>query len=175
MRTLTESERIARAYATLGVPADASEEQTTREYRRLVKRWHPDQYATDPQGQAEAGQRMRQINAAFATIRPLLRARARNPSPPIAPRPSSSQPSHSSPSSPFGGRLRQEEVDAIVESMRGASMFEGLFGYLTRALAFVGGVIYTSVGLGYHKPVEAVCGVALLLFAGVSALRDRRG
>ena len=57
---------LARAYATLGLPPVCSHRDAVRQYKALVKRWHPDQYATDPQGQAEAAQRMREINAAFA-------------------------------------------------------------------------------------------------------------
>jgi preprotein translocase subunit Sec63 len=39
-----------------------------RHYKRLVRRWHPDRFASDPQGIAEATQRMHLINHAYESI-----------------------------------------------------------------------------------------------------------
>ena len=72
MRTLTDSERVARAYATLNLSPDVSADAALRQYRRLAKQWHPDLYANDPAGQLDASRRMRQINAAFAVILSLI-------------------------------------------------------------------------------------------------------
>ena len=57
-----------RAYAQLGVPLGASPVQLRRRYKELVRRWHPDRFASDPRGQAEAAVRMREINAAYHLI-----------------------------------------------------------------------------------------------------------
>jgi DnaJ domain len=59
---------MTRAYATLGLQPGCSPREAARQYKRLAKRWHPDQYGNDPQGQAEAAQRMREINRAFALV-----------------------------------------------------------------------------------------------------------
>ena len=58
-------------YAVLGVPRDASPLQVARAHRRLAKRHHPDLH----EGAAEAAERMRRINEAWATLSsPLRRA-----------------------------------------------------------------------------------------------------
>src|SRR5436190_3549186 len=89
VRILTASERVDRAFATLGLRRDVSAEKAQQEYRRLVRRWHPDRYTGDPQGHAEASLRMRQINAAFDVIRPLLQPAPQPataaPVPPVTP------------------------------------------------------------------------------------------
>jgi DnaJ-domain-containing protein 1 len=59
---------IARAYAVIGLRPGASAQQLKQQYKRLVKTWHPDRWASDPVNQAEATQRMRAINEAYATL-----------------------------------------------------------------------------------------------------------
>jgi len=59
---------IARAYAVIGLRPGASSQQLREQYKRLVKTWHPDRWASDPVNQAEAAQRMRSINEAYATL-----------------------------------------------------------------------------------------------------------
>jgi hypothetical protein len=56
------------AYATLELGPGASARDVRRQFKRLARRWHPDRFARDPQGQAEAAARMRQINAAYELI-----------------------------------------------------------------------------------------------------------
>jgi len=59
---------MAHALAILGLRPGASEKEIKRRYRKLVKQWHPDQFANDPQGSAEATQRLRLINRAYETL-----------------------------------------------------------------------------------------------------------
>lgn len=52
-------------YQVLGVSRDASEEEITKAYRKLVKKYHPD---LNP-GDAEAERKMREINEAYDKIK----------------------------------------------------------------------------------------------------------
>lgn len=60
---------LRRAFATLDLPLDSSRAAVARQYRILVKRWHPDRFASDPQGVVDATQRLRAINVAHDTIK----------------------------------------------------------------------------------------------------------
>ena len=55
-------------YETLGIPRTAKPEQIKRSYRGLVKRFHPDLFPSGSESQAEAGERLRQINGAYAIL-----------------------------------------------------------------------------------------------------------
>jgi hypothetical protein len=98
-------DEIARAYAVLGVRPGVSLPDLRRRYKALVRQWHPDRFATDGVGLAEAATTMRQINDAYRTL--LGHAVAHQQQPPETP----------SPASPRRGRLSQEEVDKIVRSI----------------------------------------------------------
>ena len=52
-------------YKVLGVPYGASEEEVTKAYRRLAKKYHPDLNPNDP----TAAQKMSEINAAYEQIK----------------------------------------------------------------------------------------------------------
>ena len=59
---------LVRACAELGVTPSASLREAKRAYRKLVKRWHPDRFANDPRGQAEATLRLQRITEAYQVI-----------------------------------------------------------------------------------------------------------
>jgi curved DNA-binding protein len=62
-------------YETLGIPRTANPEQIKRTYRVLVRRFHPDLFTDGSEEQAHAGERLRQVNAAYAILsRPEKRA-----------------------------------------------------------------------------------------------------
>lgn len=61
-------EEILKSYRLLGVEPGASQEQIKKAYRDLVKKWHPDQFATDPGKREEAEQKLRAINLAFEKL-----------------------------------------------------------------------------------------------------------
>jgi hypothetical protein len=73
------------AYAVLGLTPPVTEDELRHRYKELVKRWHPDRFQYDPQGQAEASVRLRTINAAYEAVIESLTARRvksrRSPSP----------------------------------------------------------------------------------------------
>jgi hypothetical protein len=62
-------------YETLGIPRDASPERIRHAHRSLAKVWHPDKFHGRSVAEAEAGRRIREINAAY-TVLSNARARA---------------------------------------------------------------------------------------------------
>jgi len=53
-------------WTVLGVSQNADEEEIKKAYRALVKKYHPDRFATSPKAtQDEAAERMREINEAY--------------------------------------------------------------------------------------------------------------
>src|SRR5207245_4374415 len=55
-------------YHTLRIPKEASAERVKRSYRSLVKACHPDQFPSGSEAQAEAEERIREVNAAYAVL-----------------------------------------------------------------------------------------------------------
>ena len=60
---------VARSYAILEIPSTASPELTKQAYRKLVKIWHPDRYVNDPILKAQAEEKIKKINQAYAVIK----------------------------------------------------------------------------------------------------------
>jgi DnaJ-class molecular chaperone len=162
---LTPSEQLARAYATLDLPPHSSPGEALRQYRRLVKRWHPDRYAGCPVAEAEASQRMREINVAYALVRPTLRRAAARP----APRASATT---AYAGSVFGERLRRESVEAIVDAMAGPTMFETLFQLAVHGALIAGGLTLLLLGGRHGKPLDIAMGGAMLAMALSITLRS---
>jgi len=165
MRRLTDSERLAWAYATLELAPSAPSKDVVRQYRRLAKRWHPDRYANDPQAEADASQRMRLINGAFEVIRPTLdRDQAAMASRSSRPRGATAAHAESS----FGQRLSPEEIDAIVRSLRGSSMFEIAFRYAVRLGVLAAGWILFI--MSFQPSGQSVWGAPMIFFAACSVV-----
>ena len=61
-------DELRSAYAVLGLQPGASLQEVRQQFKNLVRRWHPDRFANDPQGRAEANDRLRVINSAYSTI-----------------------------------------------------------------------------------------------------------
>ena len=61
-------ERLKKAYRVLDVPVTASAFAIKSNYRKLVKRWHPDRPATGAATAAEATMMTKLINEAYASI-----------------------------------------------------------------------------------------------------------
>ena len=55
-------------YAVLGVSPTATEEEIKTAYRKLARKYHPDNYASDPDAARVAEERMKEINAAYDRI-----------------------------------------------------------------------------------------------------------
>ena len=115
---------LSRAYSQLDLPPGAPLELVRKQYKTLVRRWHPDRFADDPQGQREASLRMRAINDAYHL---LVRRASPVPDPP-PPRPSRAR----------GQSLSREEIDRIVQALG----TEGPVDLLLAALRVVGRAVW---------------------------------
>jgi curved DNA-binding protein CbpA len=130
---------LERAYARLGLRRGCSAAELKKTYRRLVRRWHPDLYANDPLAQAEATERMREINDAFRLIgedaagraRPGRSGRAAPPDPPIPPRPAPAPASAAAGPRPAGRPLDRREIDAIVGALGNEGPVHALLDWLS--------------------------------------------
>ena len=128
------SDERARAYAVLGVERGISREALRRHYRTLVRRWHPDRFATDPQSLAEAEARMREINRAFQVL---------NSEPPVAEAPAAAAPPPPPRPPRPGTRLTREQIDRMVDAVGSQSPLDQLLEGLGR----VGSVYYVVWGV----------------------------
>jgi len=122
---MTDSMR--RAYAVLGLPTGSPYPAVRKRYMALVKTWHPDRFASDPQGQAEAGERLRVINAAYATLQRYLDLPG-GKTPPSTGRPP-------------GRRLTRDEIDAIVDAIGSDGPLDDLFRAFGRVTAPIENVL----------------------------------
>jgi DnaJ domain len=95
---------LLRAYAVLNLSPPVDHDVLKRQYRILTKQWHPDLYAADPIGQAEATQRMREINDAYRVVAASAQTEGLR----------------SAPREP-GSRLSRETIDRIVASINRSS------------------------------------------------------
>lgn len=97
---------VRRAYALLELTPPVTEPHLRKHYRELVRRWHPDRYASDPTGQAEAAQRMREINEAYRLVVAQLGARPDPEPETVAAVPA-----------PVASSLPRKDIDGIVASI----------------------------------------------------------
>lgn len=109
---------LVRACAELGITPSASRREAKRAYRKLVKRWHPDRYANDPQSQAEATLRLQRITEAYQAV-----THALGPGAVVA---SVLRPEGGVRYEP-GERLPREEVERLVRSLGNDGPLDAFF------------------------------------------------
>ena len=112
-------DELRSAYAVLGLQPGASLHKVKRQFKTLVRRWHPDRFLNDPQGKAEANDRLRVINIAYSTILQTGFGEAipqvpRDP-PAYASGGQAADPTPPRPVAP----LTREQIDALIDAMRG--------------------------------------------------------
>jgi DnaJ-like protein len=138
---------LQRAYATLGLSSGASPAEIKRRYRLLVKTWHPDRFASDPEGQAAASDRLTHINNAY---RLLLgnRAMGARADPPRTRETQSARPS----------RLSREQIDAMVNAIGNDGPVDWLMGGSAQRAGPSG-----AAGLSDARPASIALGIVFLL------------
>jgi DnaJ domain len=104
---------VASAYAVLGLKRGCTPLEVKKAYKQLVRRWHPDRFAADPAGQAEATAQLRQINHAFRLVADAIAL------PHTPPARAASPPTHGvpPPRQDPGRPLTRSQIDDIVRSM----------------------------------------------------------
>jgi len=117
-------DELRSAYAALGLEPGASLATVKRQFKTLVRKWHPDRFVGDPQGVVEANHRLRVINQSYNAI---LASDFQSAVPqvrrdPPAPRSGDSgsadagtTPPHAQ---PIRERLTADEINAIVDALK---------------------------------------------------------
>ncbi|HSF15768.1 MAG TPA: J domain-containing protein [Vicinamibacteria bacterium] len=151
---------LLRAYAVLELTPGASLQQVRKQYRSLAKRWHPDRYSGDPVGQRDAAVRMQQLNIAYrALVAVLSAAEAEAEGLPAGMAESGSHPEVNEAERPFaasapmrpGARLSREQIEEIVEAIRGESSWRidwtNRWNWISAGIAIGSTPLYWSAGL----------------------------
>jgi DnaJ domain len=136
---------VRRAYAVLGLSPNSTYAAVRRRYRALVKTWHPDRFAADPQAQAEANVRMRAINAAYTTLMDRQ----------IFARVPGMSRSRGTPFAPHR-RLTREEIDTMVAAIGSEGPLDSLLGALGWVGSTFNAVFIALILLGLALRVAAI-------------------
>jgi len=84
--------KLTEAFSLLGVPPQTPALLVHQAYRRMVKQWHPDRYADQPGLSAEAENRLKLINLAYALIKAHVKAQPAGPTVAAQPKPAAANP-----------------------------------------------------------------------------------
>ena len=83
---------LKEALTILEVAATATPEEIQRAYRGLARVWHPDRFPNDPELQRKAQDKLKQINAAYETLKSAAFAGGQAATPPPASKPQPAPP-----------------------------------------------------------------------------------
>lgn len=170
---------IAHAYATIGVRPGASASELKQRYKQLVKTWHPDRWANDPVNQAEATERMRMINEAYATLHHLSGSASTKREPPPPVRQPEEPANHWSTSH---RPMTKDELDAIVHAIGDESSVGRAFNVIAWLLPMAVALVpimphRRSVTTRRDWAISAVLfaiGVAVLVYQQLANGSDKR-
>jgi hypothetical protein len=169
---VTSDDLRRRARATLGVNEGTSERALRRQYLSLVRRWHPDRFASDPAGQEIANETLRRIIQAYE----LLSAAPPPPPPPSTPPPTPAthtrEPTRAS--APYG-RLSREEIDGIIHSMGTVGPIDAFLDMAERGwpLFVAAGLVASLLGAPGPSPARLALAFGVIVLAGVLWWRRR--
>lgn len=151
---------LRNAYATLELSPGAEKGEVRRQFRKLVRQWHPDRFPGDPQGQGEAARHVRQIYEAYRRIRESGRSAPAGASPPD-PTP---------PQSP----ARNESLDWRTVVLDTRSDFDYIVDFLAWTWPLYLALLLDR-GRGHQSRAEFVGQMLLIALAGLLWLWRRRG
>ena len=63
---------VSAAFATLGLPIDATSQQVKEAFRDLAQVWHPDRFTHNPRLTGQAEVKMKELNEAYSVLRDYL-------------------------------------------------------------------------------------------------------
>ena len=147
------------AYATLGVRRGASAVAVKRRYRALVRQWHPDQFANDPQGVTDATLMLKAINRAYKTVVEHRTPEAVNDAP-------TRQPRASHESTRFGASFTAQQRDEIIDAIRHSESLlamgfdDGAAGWRSRAASIA--VVSLIAAMSWKSGEEQIVVVCVL-------------
>jgi hypothetical protein len=157
---------LVRACAELGVTPSASLREVKRAYKKLVKRWHPDRFARDPQAQAEATLRLQRITAAYQAI-----AHALGPGAAVD---SVLRPDGGPVRYEPGERLPREEVERLVRSLGNEGPLDAFFKQPMWWWPLPFGVLFLLPTSSPVREWHVVGGIVLLALAPILWWLERR-
>ena len=70
---------VKKSFDLLGLAPEAEKAQAKRAYKAHVRRWHPDQFPEGSVEKAEAEERLKQVNIAYARVKSYLALRRTDP------------------------------------------------------------------------------------------------
>lgn len=104
----------------LCISKDSDLNEAKRAYKRLVKRWHPDQYGNLPEKQQIAHEKLTEINVAYREIVSILKNRIDSPGPMVESKKTSRRPTDDRSFSEKKTPLWRRIVSFFSNSMHGA-------------------------------------------------------
>jgi curved DNA-binding protein CbpA len=66
---------IQRCFEILEIKSDASPEEAKRAYKDIVSVWHPDRFSNNPRLEQKAGEKLKEVNAAYEKVKSLFSGR----------------------------------------------------------------------------------------------------
>ncbi len=66
---------IQRCFEILEIKSDASPEEAKQAYKDIVSVWHPDRFSNNPRLEQKAGEKLKEVNAAYDKVKSLLSGR----------------------------------------------------------------------------------------------------
>ncbi|MGA6927313.1 MAG: J domain-containing protein [Desulfosarcina sp.] len=109
------------SYDLLDLDPRANADQAKRAYKVQVRRWHPDRFPKGSIAQTEADERLKQINLAYARIKPLLARRSVPPGPAAPPPPNPAGRAEPSGATPHGHAW----IDRLFEALNALTQNRG--------------------------------------------------
>jgi hypothetical protein len=147
------------AYATLGLQRGVSAVAVKRRYRALVRQWHPDQFANDPQGITDATLMLKAVNRAYKTI-------VEHRAPEAVDDASNRQYAASHQATRVGARLTRQQRDEIIDAIRHSESLlaltfdDGVAGWRSRVASIA--VLSTIAAMGWKSGDPRIVIVSVL-------------